>query len=99
VKLVPEYEKKYLMDQAMAGNENYFKGFYSDLENQRFSLIITEPLFINMQDPTFAFQEENNAWVRWVAKPVLCYYKPMMTFREVRIQVLAPGKKSTDCPK
>jgi hypothetical protein len=98
VPLVSEYEKKYLMDQAMGGNSVYFSKFYQDLKNKRFVLIVTEPLFTKEQDRSRAFSEENNAWVNWVARPVLCYYEPRGTIEEVRIQFLFPRLDTKDCP-
>ena len=99
VQLIPEYEKKYLMDQAMAGNADYFEGFYQDLARGRFSLIVSEPLYTNVQDTSFRFQEENNAWVDWVAEPLLCYYAPTLSIPEVRLQLLVPRSDTAGCPR
>ena len=95
--LVPEYEKKYLMDQAMAGNAAYFREFFDDLANKRFALIVSEPLFRSYDDEYVPFSEENNAWVKWVSKTVLCFYTPEKTYREVRVQLLVPRAGSLDC--
>ena len=95
--LIPEYEKKYLMDQSMAGNELFFRDFYTDLANKRFALIISEPLYTNFDDVSDAFNEENNAWVKWVSIPVLCYYTPIKTYRAVRVQLLVPRKGDRGC--
>ena len=97
VPLVPEYEKKYLMDQAMAGNQSYFEQFYTDLADKRFVLIVSEPLNTNIQDRSHAFGEENNAWVKWVSMPILCYYEPLETFKKVRTQLLVPRAEPQDC--
>jgi len=97
ITLVPDYEKKFMMDQAMAGNASYFKGFYQDLARQRFSMIVSEPLYTNVQDPSYGFQEENNAWVKWIADPLLCYYAPVATLPEVRVQLLVPRSNPGDC--
>lgn len=43
-KFIPEYEKKVLMNEALSTNYEYYSSFYNDITNQRFSLIITEPL-------------------------------------------------------
>jgi len=97
VPLVPDYEKKYLMDQAMAGNVAYFRSFYNDLSNKRFALIVSEPLFKSYDDSYDPFGEENNAWVKWVSEAVLCYYAPEKTYKEVRVQLLVPRAGSLDC--
>jgi hypothetical protein len=36
------------------------------------------------------FGEENNAWTKWVAEPLLRYYKPIWTFKKIGVQVLVP---------
>ncbi len=96
VDLVSDYEKKYMMDQAMAGNAVYFQKFYQDLENHRFSLIITEPLFLVQQGEEYSFGEENDAFVKWVSRPLLCYYEVMDTLTEVRVQYLVPRSMPPD---
>lgn len=97
VPLVPEYEKKYMMDQAMAGNTAYFQSFYADLMNKRFAMIVSEPLFESYDDAFDPFGEENNAWVKWVSEPVLCYYTPAKTYKPFRVQLLVPREGSKDC--
>jgi hypothetical protein len=99
VQLVSEYEKKLLMERAMANNFDYFQGFYEDLADKRFSLIVSNPLSRKKQYSTDSFAEENNAWVKWIARPVLCYYKPVYTSIEVRIQLLVPRATPKNCPK
>ncbi len=89
--LVPEYEKKRLMNQAMGADAAYFAAYYEDLKRQRFALIVSEPLRVRYQQPRQdAFAEENNAWVQWVAEPTLCYYQPIATLEKVNVQLLAP---------
>ncbi len=91
VPLVPEYEKKFLIDRAFSQHWPTFEPYYRDLAQQRFALIITEPLKDRLKDPREAnFAEENNAWVLWVVRPTLCYYEPIATWREAGLQVLAP---------
>lgn len=99
VPLIPEYEKKYLMDQAMGGaSASTFPSFYRDLAAHRFSLIISDPLRLPIKDSDYSFGEENNAWVKWVAAPILCYYEPDVTLDEFKIQLLIPRKTvSPDC--
>lgn len=71
----PEYEKVFLMEMAMAGNSFYLERFYDDLQHQRFSLIVAEPLNANLQDARYAFSEENNLWVERVELPILARYQ------------------------
>lgn len=102
VDLVPDYEKKYMMDQAMAGNAAYFASFYQDLASHRFSLVITDPLFLVEQGGDYSFGEENDAYVKWVSRPLLCYYEIKDTLTEVRVQYLVPRQgpapKDMGCP-
>ena len=67
IPLVPEYEKKLVMDQAMSGNLGYFNSFYKDISDQRFALIITDPQPIRYSDADEAWGEENDTWVTWVS--------------------------------
>lgn len=97
VPLVADYEKKLLMNQALSANAAYFDGFYADLAAQRFSLIISEPLRTPVKDSSFQFGEENNAWVKWVAIPVLCYYEPLDTLKTVNVELLVPNKNPENC--
>ncbi len=97
IPLVPEYEKKLLMNQALSSSAAYFQDYYADLAAKRFSLIMTEPLRTPIQDSTYQFGEENNAWVKWVANPTLCYYEPLTTIKTVRVQLLVPKEGVVDC--
>jgi len=97
IPLVVDYEKKFMMDTAMSENAAYFEGLYKDLASHRFSLIISEPLRTRERESDYQFGDENNIWVKWVAGPVLCYYQPLATFKEVRVQLLVPRAGGGDC--
>jgi hypothetical protein len=98
VPFVPEYEKKYMMDQAMANNANYFEAYYHDLAKKRFALIVTEPLRTKTREELGGpFSEENDAWVLWVSNPTLCFYEPLYRSTEVNIELLVPKQTPLDC--
>jgi len=97
VPLVPEFEKKYMMNEAMAGNAAYFKTYYHYLANKRFSLIVTEPLVTQYQSSTHIFGEENDAWVYWVSVPTLCFYEPVAILDEVGVELLIPRQDTKAC--
>ncbi|WKZ43882.1 MAG: hypothetical protein QY302_17435 [Anaerolineales bacterium] len=97
VPLVADYDKKVLINQAMSADEAYFKTFYQDLASHRFSLIITNPLHERIQTDEDNFGEENNAWVKWVSTPVLCFYEELDTLKKVRIQLLVPKQDISAC--
>jgi hypothetical protein len=99
IPLVPEYEKKVLMDKALRSEGKYFETYYKDLASQRFSLIISEPLRSPVKDSAYEFGEENNAWVKWVSNPTLCYYESKITISEVGVQLLVPKREPVDCSK
>lgn len=92
VPLVDAYEKKYLMDQAMADNKDYFIAFYKNLADHRFSLIVNEPANMVIRGTEYSFGEENDAYVKWVTIPLLCYYEPMYTSPETSVELLIPRK-------
>lgn len=90
VPLIDAYEKKYLMDYALAANAAYFEPFNKDLRDQRFALIVNEPANIIIRGSEYSFGEENDAYVHWVTKPLLCTYEPIYTSFETGIQMLVP---------
>jgi hypothetical protein len=94
VPLVEEYEKVFLMEMAMAGSQPYLEAFQQDLQSHRFALIVSEPLYIQYQGRTVQFGEENDAWVRAVAEPLLCYYKTALSLAEFNLQVLIPAEEA-----
>jgi hypothetical protein len=97
--LVDDYEKKYLMDQALSGDAPYFDTFYRDLAEGRFTLIVSHPIKVQYQGSEHNFGEENDAWSWWVARGILCYYEPLMTLKEVNVQLLVPRDiPDGDCP-
>jgi hypothetical protein len=97
VPLIADYDKKLLMDQALSSDMNYFKNFYADISARRFSLIVSELLRTPVKDSSYQFGEENNAWVKWVSNPLLCYYEPKVTLKEVGVQLLVPKNGPVDC--
>jgi len=98
VPLVPEYEKKVLMNEALSSNTSYFTPFYKDLAARRFALIVSEPLRLPDKDSSYEFGEENNAWVKYVAVPILCFYGEKTTLQELGVQMLIPKDYPDDCP-
>jgi hypothetical protein len=99
VPLVPDYERVFLMEVAMAGDPVYLGRFHEDLRRQRFALIVSEPLSREEKDGRVNFGLENNAWVKNVSRYILCYYEPIQTLKEVQVQLLAPSPNpKTNCP-
>ena len=97
VPLILDYEKKMVMDYAMSQKVDYFTQFYRDLASHRFSLIVSDPLRVPVKTSAFEFGEENNAWVDWVARPILCYYRELDTYAKFRTQLLVPRTGVQDC--
>jgi hypothetical protein len=96
VPLVDEYEKKYLMDQAMADNADYFENFNRDLIEGRFALIVNEPSNYVIRGSESSFGEENDAYVKWVTIPLLCTYEPVYTSREIGVELLVPRQNPAE---
>jgi hypothetical protein len=97
LELVPDYEKVFLMEMAMSGTRSYLDRFHSALRDHDFDLIVSEPLKIQVQGRSHAFGEENDAWVREVSEPALCFYEPVLTIGEAAVQVLAARSPQTPC--
>lgn len=90
IPLAPDYERVFLMEAAMANDQTYLQRFYTDLEQQRYGLIVSEPLSKQLKDSSENFAAENNAWVKRISRQVLCYYEPVKTFNPTQVQLLAP---------
>jgi len=90
VLLVDEYEKKKLMDKAMSADVAYFEPFYEDIRNQRFALIINEPLNLVIRGEDYAFGDENDAYVSWVTLPLTCCYEATYTNYGTGVELLVP---------
>jgi hypothetical protein len=93
VKLVPDYEKWFLMEMAMGGNREYFDNFDRDLANHRFALIVSEPINTYDQDEGNFFGEENDAWVKWVSEPILENYTSIKEYDGEKIEIFIPKPK------
>lgn len=91
VPLVHDYEKLFLMEMAISHNDPYLVRFQDDIENWRFGLIITDPLHkIIREDDEDSLAAENNEWVRFVARPILCYYSQVQGFPELGVDLMVP---------
>jgi hypothetical protein len=90
VKMEPEHERVFLMEMAMAYNQDYLQGFEQDLKTHKYSYIIFEPLTGGLQTPETDFAEENNAFVVRATGPILNYYKVLTTYKALDIAVLEP---------
>ncbi len=93
VPLIPDYERVFLMEMAMSGNPEYLDQFHQDLKNQRFKMIISEPLYLPVKGENERFGEENNAWVNWIGVNLRCYYTSIKTVKEIKVQLLIPQQK------
>ena len=99
VRLVPEYEREDLMEMAMGNNTAYLGRFRSDMENQRFDLIVVDPLKFNIISRNRSFSEENNVWVRRVMRHILCNYREAAIFPADDIALYVPQEGDRQCPQ
>jgi hypothetical protein len=87
----PEYEKVFLMEMVMSGNQAYLDRFHNDLLSHRFSMIVTERMNSLIQDPSYhQFSEENNLWVEQVEFPVRQSYQLSQQFDDMNFDVYLP---------
>jgi hypothetical protein len=98
VALVPEYEREDLMEIAMANNTQALGRFRADMEKQRFSLIVVDPLNYNILSKRRGFAEENNVWVTRIMKSILCNYREEAIFLEDEIALYVPQEGVRQCP-
>jgi hypothetical protein len=90
VALVDPYEKVFLMEMAMAGNQDYLESYYEDLAQRKFDLIISDPMKDDLKGKEFSFGEENDAWVRRVVRPTLEAYRTRKLYKDLSIEILEP---------
>lgn len=90
VLLVADYERVFLMEMAMSRNAGYLARFRERLAAREFAVIVSEPLRVQFKGAAEPFGEENDAWTVAVSQPVLCFYEPVETVREVQVQILLP---------
>jgi hypothetical protein len=86
------------MEVAMADNLEYLNQFRTDIVNQRFALIIVDPLNDKILARRRAFAEENNVWVVQVARFILCNYREEMIFPADDIALYVPQESPRQCP-
>ena len=98
VPLVPEFEKKLVMDMALGGDTAYFEVFYNDLESGRFALIVLDSQPIEARDESYRLAAENNAWLEWVTVPLLKHYEKVQDFKLVGVELYMPIERSFSCP-
>jgi hypothetical protein len=98
VPLVPEYEKKLVMDEALSGDATYFETFYADLASHRFALIISDRQAIREKESGESLAEENNAWVQWVTEPLFQEYESVENFKLVGMELFMPLGREYTCP-
>jgi len=98
VTLIPEYEREDLMEIAMSDNRPYLRKFREDMEDQRFALIVVDPLNYNTLSKNRSFAEENNVWVTRIMKSILCNYRQEAIFPADEIALYVPQAGVRQCP-
>ncbi|HEY9525802.1 MAG TPA: hypothetical protein VIR02_01900, partial [Anaerolineales bacterium] len=98
VTLVPEYEREDLMEIAMANDVAHIQTFREDMQDQRFALIVVDPLNYNVLSRQRSFAEENNVWVTRIMKHILCNYREEVAFPADEIALYVPQAGERQCP-
>jgi hypothetical protein len=93
VPLVPDYEQDSLMEMVMSQNHAYLDRFQSDLQAQRFALIVADEQNIHYYGKKGSFGEENDLWVQNVSIPLLCYYHPASPANEFGVMLYVPNEQ------
>ena len=75
---------------AFIDQQEYFARFTQDLKSNRFGVIIANPQPTRLQNPDEIFAEENNAQIKWIGQPLLCYYQNLKTWLDVNVSILVP---------
>jgi len=96
--LVSEYEREDLMEIAMANDTAHIQTFRKDMEDQRFALIVVDPLNYNVLSKNRSFAEENNVWVTRIMRHILCNYREEAVFPADEIALYVPQEGERQCP-
>jgi len=96
--LIPEYEREDLMEIAMANDIRHIQTFREDMQQQRFALIVVDPLNYNILSKQRSFAEENNVWVTRIMKHILCNYREEVVFPADEIALYVPQEGERQCP-
>lgn len=95
VPLIHDYEKIVLMEMALGNDQQYLGEFYRDLENHRFSLIVTDIISDRYKEPQqTVFAEENNVHAERVVEPLQCEYRPIVRLKGAGVQLWVPRASS-----
>jgi hypothetical protein len=95
---VPDYDVVELTEMAMAGNQDYLTRFYSDIQQHRFDIIVTDIHTLNHQNRDHPFGEENNLWVDKVYSALFCEYQPAVILENASVRVMCPRTEPLNCP-
>jgi hypothetical protein len=98
IDLIPAYEREELMEMAMSDQQNYLDAFRADVQNQRFALIVVDPLKFKLLGSNYSMGEENNAWARRVIKPILCNYQVAISYPQFNLALYVPQEGTRQCP-
>jgi hypothetical protein len=69
------------------------------MQDQRFDLIVVDPLTFNVISRNRSFADENNVWVRRVMRSILCNYREDVTFPADEISLYVPQQGERVCPQ
>jgi len=96
VPLIPEYEKDVLMEMVMSRNGAYLGGFYKDLHDQRFGMVVIDPQTDTLLSEKRSFAAENNIWILKVTHPLWCYYEPLVSYENVGVELYVPRAEAEE---
>jgi hypothetical protein len=90
VPLIPEGEQDNLMEMVMSHNRVYLDRFQSDLEAQRFEMIVAGNYSDRLQENSIPWSEENNLWVQEVVIPLRCFYEIVNVYENQNVAIYKP---------
>lgn len=97
VPLVRDYEKLTLNEMALSANQAYLKGFYDDLRQHRFAIVVA-PQHGFASDSLEQFSDEDSRWFSRVDAYLQCEYTREAALPAEGIEILVPRKGARACP-
>jgi hypothetical protein len=87
-----------LQDFAISNSPSLLSDYYEGISKQTWSMILMPPIFSeNIKNAGFVFGEENNAWITYIAKPLLCSYHSVEQSLDFDYEIFLPTENAQSC--
>ena len=87
-----------LLDFALSNSPSLLSDYYEGVSKQTWSMILMPPVFAeNIKNASFEFGEENNTWINYIARPLLCSYHSVEQNLDFDYEIFLPTENAQSC--